>query len=378
MRKPLATFVFAVVLLLGAPLPHAAETLPAAPDPARYQVDLTWPKRPLPNKWAVGPIAGFFVDARDHVWISHWQWGVQPNVANAAANPPRGKCCIPAPHLMEFDAEGNVVQSWGGPGAGYDWPSNVHGVYVDHKDNVWIGGSKTRTGEDGVAPDGMLLKFTRDGKFLMQIGKRGVSKGSLDPTQLSGASNVVVDPKTNEAFISDGYGNHRVIVVDADTGKFKRQWGAYGKPPTDLDIGPYDPKAPPPQQFRIVHCVRLSKDGLLYVCDRLNNRVQVFKTDGTFVKEFIYDPQTLGSGAVGTISFWPDATQSILAINDPGNFQVRFVRREDGKEIGTFGHYGVQGGEFDRNHEAAFDSKGNMYVSDYNRVQRFKMSPESR
>jgi DNA-binding beta-propeller fold protein YncE len=356
----------------------AADRLPPAPVAARYQIDHAWPKRPLPNNWAIGGIAGFYVDTRDHVWVSHWQWSVLPNVANAAATPPRGRCCIPAPHIMEFDPGGNIVRTWGGPGEGYDWPSNVHGVYVDYKGSVWIGGSKTRVGEDGVPPDGMLLKFSPDGKFLLQIGKRGPSKGSLDPNQLSGASNVAVDPKTNEAFISDGYGNHRVLVVDADTGAFKRQWGAYGKPPTDLDIGPYDPKAPPAPQFRIVHCIRLANDGLLYVCDRLNNRVQVFKTDGTFVKEFIYDRETLGSGSVGTISFWPDAAQSVMAINDPGNFQVRFVRRDDGQVLGTFGHYGTQGGEFDRNHEAAFDSRGNIYVSDYNRVQRFKMAPESR
>lgn len=178
---------------------------------------------------------------------------------------------------MEFDPEGNVVRTWGGPGDGYDWPSNVHGVNVDYKGNVWIGGSKTRVGEDGVPADGMLLKFAPDGKLLLQIGGRGPSKGSLDVTQLSGAANVAVDPKTNEAFIADGYGNHRVLVVDADTGKFKRQWGAYGKPPTDLDIGAYDPKAPPAQQFRIVHCVRLANDGLLYVCDRLNNAYRCSK-----------------------------------------------------------------------------------------------------
>ncbi|MGE4064556.1 MAG: hypothetical protein AB7E79_14415 [Rhodospirillaceae bacterium] len=377
MGKAIASLLCLVVIGLAAAA-SAAETLPHAPDPARYQFDHSWPKRPLPNNWALGPIAGFFVDSRDHVWISHKPSQLDPAVLNAAVSPPRGRCCVPAPPVLELDEAGNVVQAWGGPGKGYDWPTNTHGFYIDDTGSVWIGGSKTRA-DDGLPADGMVLKFTRDGKFLMQIGGRGKAKdGSLDSSHLWGAANVAVDPKTNEAFIADGYGNHRVLVVDANTGKFKRHWGAYGKPPTDDDVGAYDPKAPPPRQFRIVHCVRLANDGLLYVCDRLNNRIQVFKTDGTFVKEFVYAKETLGSGSVGTISFWPDARQSVMAINDPGNYQVRFVRRDDGREIGVFGHYGTQGGELDRNHEAAFDSKGNIYVSDFNRVQRFKLAPESR
>ncbi|MGE3335811.1 MAG: hypothetical protein AB7I36_19375 [Rhodospirillaceae bacterium] len=377
MRNLFAFYVLAFTLAANAPASLAADSLPPAPDAGRYQIDHSWPKRPLPNNSALGPIAGIFVDARDHVWISHKPSQLDPAILNAAVTPAHGKCCIPAPPVIELDEAGGIVQTWGGPGQGYDWPTNTHGFFIDYKGNVWIGGSKTRD-NDGLPADGMVVKFTRDGKFLMQIGGRGPSKGSTDPIHLWGASNVVVDPKTNEAFISDGYGNHRVLVVDADTGKFKRQWGAYGKPPTDHDVGPYDPKAPPPQQFRIVHCLRLANDGLLYVCDRLNDRIQVFKTDGTFVKEFVYAKETLGSGSVGTVSFWPDAAQSFLAINDPGNYQVRFVRREDGKEMGAFGHYGTQGGELDRNHEAAFDSHGNIYVSDFNRVQRFKMTPESR
>ncbi len=368
--------VYLVLALSGGA--SAAERLPAAPDASAYQVDHSWPKRPLPHNWALGPIAGFFVDDRNHVWISHKPSQLDPAVLNAAASPPRGKCCIPAPPVLELDEAGNVVQTWGGPGEGYDWPTNTHGFYIDYKGHVWIGGSKTRD-TDGTPPDGMMVKFTRDGKFLMQIGGRGRAKdGNEDPAHLWGAANVAVDPKTNEAFIADGYGNRRVLVVDADTGTFKRQWGAYGKAPSDADIGAYDPKAPTPQQFRIVHCIRLANDGLLYVCDRLNNRIQVFKTDGTFVKEFVYAKETLGSGAVGTISFWPDAAQSVMAVNDPGNYQVRFIRRDDGQEIGAFGHYGTQGGEFDRNHEAAFDKNGNIYVSDFNRVQRFKMAPRSR
>ncbi|HWK75021.1 MAG TPA: hypothetical protein VNQ81_12160, partial [Povalibacter sp.] len=205
------------------------------------------------------------------------------------------------------------------------------------------------------------------------IGGRGPSKGSLDPTRLSGAAAVAVDPEHNEAYIADGYGNHRVIVFDADTGKFKRQWGAYGKPPTDEKLPPYDPKEPPAQQFRIVHCVRIASDGLVYVCDRLNDRVQVFKRDGTFVTEFIYAKNTRVSGSVGNVTFWPDATQSMMAINDPGNFQTVFVRRDTGEELSRFGHFGTYAGEYHRNHQMELDSRGYLYTSEDFRVQRFKI-----
>src|SRR6202012_6002675 len=160
-------------------------------------------------------------------------------------------------------------------------------------------------------------------------------------------------------------------VYDSETGAFKRMWGAYGKPPSDEQMGPYDPKAPPASQFRIVHGIRISKDGLVYVSDRLNDRVQVFKKDGTFVTEFIYDKETLGAGSVGNVTFWPDKTQSLMAINDPGNFQVRLVRRSDGVELARFGHYGTWAGQLHLNHEVEFDSQGNLYTSEDSRVQKF-------
>ncbi len=348
----------------------AAETV-KTPDVPEYKLDMTWPKLPIPNNWAIGWIGGIETDARGHVWIYHDPHMLGNWLTGAAATPKRGLCCVPAPPVIEFDREGNVVRAWGGPGEGYDWPSSEHGIHVDYKGNVWVSGSRTRPGEDGVPEDGMVLKFSPEGEFLMQIGSPGPSKGSLDTTRLSGPANMAVDPEMNEVFIADGYGNKRVIVFDADTGEFKRQWGAYGKPPTDEKLPSYDPEAPPSKQFRLVHCIRISKDGLVYVCDRLNDRLQVFERDGTFVQEHIYDKETLGSGSVGNVTFWPDAEQSIMAINDPGNFRVRFVRRSDGEVLGHFGHYGTYGGEFDRNHELKFDSEGNLFVSGDFRVQKF-------
>jgi DNA-binding beta-propeller fold protein YncE len=160
-----------------------------------------------------------------------------------------------------------------------------------------------------------------------------------------------------------------------DTGKFKRAWGAYGKPPTDEKIGPYDPAAPPAHQFRNVHCVKIAKDGLVYVCDRDNDRMQVFKKDGTFVKEYRYGTETREPGTVGHIAFWPDARQSLLAVADLGNFQIRIVNRADGQVLSTFGNFGHYSGEFNRMHQIAFDSKGNLYTAEAagKRVQKFAL-----
>ena len=204
----------------------------------------------------------------------------------AALNPPRTKCCVPAPPVLEFDTDGNLLRSWGGPGEGYQWFGNEHGIEVSGG-FVWLTGNAN--------DDSQILKFTPDGKFVLQIGKIAPAKGSNDTTQLGRPAEVTVDKDANEVYIADGYGNRRVIVFDATTGAYKRHWGAYGKPPNDDKQPPYDPKAPVAQQFgNPVHCVKIANDGLVYVCDRTNNRIQVFKKDGTFVKEWFYEKNTLG------------------------------------------------------------------------------------
>jgi DNA-binding beta-propeller fold protein YncE len=187
------------------------------------------------------------------------------------------KCCVPAPPVIEFDQAGKVVQGWGGDGPGYKWGNDGHGIHVDHNNFVWVG--------DNVDTGGHIFKFTRDGKFVMRIGQPGTPAGSNDTAHLGRPADMVVDRETNELFVADGYGNHRVIVFDAATGAYKRHWGAYGKPPTDEKIT-WDPKGPPPQQFgNPVHCITITNDGLVLVCDRSHNRMQMFRKDGTFVRE---------------------------------------------------------------------------------------------
>jgi DNA-binding beta-propeller fold protein YncE len=346
---------------------HAATVM--AP---RFEVDLTWPK-PLPNHWILGSAIGVSADADDHIWIIHRPGSLEQGEVHATTNPLIAKCCAPAPPVLEFDQAGNLLRHWGGPGEGFDWPVSNHGITIDYKGNVWIGGSN-RTPEAG-AQDDSVLKFTRDGKFLMQIGKPGQSKGSNDTGNLRQPAKTFVDPKANELYVADGYGNHRVIVFDADTGIYKRHWGAYGSKPDDANPGAYKPGETPAQQFRNpVHCAQLSNDGLLYVCDRLNDRIQVFKPDGTFVKEAFLETGTLGSGAVWDIAFSRDPQQKFLYVADGENDQVHIVDRESLQVLTSFGEGGRQPGEFYGVHSIATDSKGNIYTTETyrgQRVQRF-------
>ena len=342
--------------------PVAQSATVRAPD---FEVDPFWPK-PLPNHWVLGSTIGVAVDEADHIWIVHRPGSVDDNFKAAALIPQIGRCCTPAPPVLEFDQDGNLLRHWGGPGAGYEWPISNHGITVDHKGNVWIGGNDDK--------DTHVLKFSKDGKFLLQIGKQGVHNGSNDVEHLWRAAKIFVDPTANEAYIADGYGNRRVIVFDADSGKYKRHWGAYGARPDDANIGDYVPGEPPAKQFRTVHCVSVSRDRFVYVCDRVNNRVQVFRTDGTFVKEATFEPKTIRSGSVWDMTFSHDPQQTYIYQADGVNEEVRVLRRDTLEVLTTFGDGGRQPGQFYGVHNVAVDSKGNLYTTEtYNgaRLQRF-------
>ena len=332
-----------------------------------FEVDPLWPK-PLPNNWLLGWTIGLWVDEQDHIWVIHrGAGGLHNNERGAELSPPIAECCRTAPPVLVYEPGGGLVRSWGGPGQGYEWPQSNHGIHVDYKGNVWIGGNG--------AKDAHVLKFTKDGKFLMQAGKFGMSGGSNDSENFGRVAKIWVDPKTNEAYIADGYGNKRVAVIDADTGKMKRFWGAYGNKPDDAKIGPYDPKAEPAQQFRNpVHCIERSNDGLVYVCDRANNRLQVFTAEGKFVKEGIYARNTLGSGSAWDIAFTRDPEQRFILMADGQNSRVRIIVRETLEEITAFGAGGRQPGMFYGVHSIATDSKGNLYTTETyegKRLQKF-------
>jgi DNA-binding beta-propeller fold protein YncE len=274
-------------------------------------------------------------------------------------------CCVPAPPVIEFSPDGTVLRTWGGPGAGFEWPESEHGIHVDHHGHVWIGGNG--------ASDAHILKFTSDGGFLLQIGRAGQSRGSNDTENLGRAASFQVDPDANEVYIADGYGNRRVIVYDAGTGAYKRHWGAYGERPDDGALPPYDPAAEPIRQFRSpVHQVTIADDGLVYVADRTSNRLQVFQKSGQFVREAFVRPETLGSGSVSGVVLSRDADQRWLFVADGTNNVVWILDRGSLTVVDHFGRLGKSAGQFYRLHNLDIDSRGNLYSTEVNAGQRIQ------
>src|SRR6267142_1906536 len=389
----LATALGAGSMLLGKPavVEAAGEQAP------KFEVDPFWPK-PLPNGWVLGQTIGVAVDAQDNVWIVHRPGSLEAKESYLTRK--EADCCTAAPDVLAFDPNGNVIQHWGKV-EGHDWPTSNHGITVDSRGNVWMGANGA--GQPGAAPgsaaqfappppaaprpvsdypgaglpgvttyhDSFILKFSKTGQYLGQIGKANGSKGSMDNENVRGVAQIRFDPKTNELIAADGYGNHRVSVWDPDTLKFKRAWGAYGKPPTDNTMPAYEPGQPPPQQFRNpVHCAQPSKDGLIYVCDRVSDRLQVFKTDGTFVSETMLETNTKGDGSVWEIAFSRDPQEKYMYVADGANHKIHVFDRLALKEIYSFGSGGRQPGEWYALHSIATDSKGNIYTTETYRGQR--------
>jgi len=363
------TFLAALVALAAAQMllekKADAQSNGAKVQVPRFEVDPAFPK-PLPSHWYQGMSIGVSADANDHIWIVHRPDSV--NALEAAEDSKTGECCAKAPPILEFDQQGNLLRHWGGSdGDGYQWPSSNHGITIDYKGNVWIGGNG--------GGDGLVLKFTQDGKFLNMFGKKGVPVDSNSTEHFGQVAKIFVDAKENEAYISDGYGNKRVAVIDADTGKFKRYWGAYGNKPDDTNIGRYNPEAPPAQQFRTpVHCAEMSKDRLVYVCDRVNDRIQVFTPEGKFLKEGWVSKRTLGDGSTWDIAFSNDPQQKYIYLADGHDEKVWILDRQSLEILTSFGDGGKMPGQFYAVHSIATDSKGNIYTTetyDGRRLQRF-------
>jgi hypothetical protein len=353
-----------------------------------FDVDTSWPK--LPNNWVLVVVSSVATDKRDHVWIFHRPRTVAENKKAQAAPP-----------VLEFDAGGTFVRAWGGDAPGHDWPVTEHGITIDYKDNIWIGGS-------GVTDD-FLLKFTNQGKFLKQFGAKGQSKGNADRTNVNRSADTFVNPKTNEAFVADGYGNRRVIVFDAETGAFKRMWGAFGNPPdSDPPAGaapagdgparagragggaagrggtgagaaaaavPLDTEGQGSERFgNPVHAVEISNDGLVYVADRSNRRVQVFMPDGKYVNQVFVNRAGPSNGSAAGLGFSPDPQQQFLYVSDLGNSHIAVLNRKTLQVLYQFGARGTKPGDFQAPHHLAVDSKGNLYTAEVNpgnRAQRF-------
>jgi DNA-binding beta-propeller fold protein YncE len=379
--------VAALAVLIAEPQPQ-----PQRPAGPAFQVDPFWPK-PLPNHWLYGSITGVTVDRRDHVWVVH-RGGDSLNARtemSAATNPPTAEtCCLPAPAVLEFDPSGKLMRHWGGPGQGYDWPGTPGGIAVDSKSNVWIaaaGWPDTVNTRPRDAPpekprpiDAHVLKFSGDGKFLMQIGAVGKPGGNASTTGLHRPAALDVDAAGQEVYVADGFTNRRVVVFDAETGAYKRHWGAYGSSSKVSDTTPDDSQVPPLKQFRSVACVRLANDGLVYVCDRRNNRIQVFKKDGAFVKETFVSKATLGEGSVWAVAFSRDPQQQFLYVADGQNQKVHVLQRETLEVLSSFGAGGRWPGAFFGVGSVAVDSKGNLITGETfegKRVQRFLLKKAS-
>lgn len=420
---------------LVALLSWQASVANAGGDAPEFEVDPGWPK-PLPNNWLIGQVGGIAVDRHDNIWIlqrartlTSDEAGatdayVDPDTGETAMNAdgepidalgnprpfgPIAECCLPAPAVMQFDPEGNLLQAWGGPADpgfvggrcdpadGCTWPAGEHGIYVDHNDNVWIAGNGNGQGGFPWAgthgEDSQVLKFSNDGTFLLNIGDPGFpgpansndTDGAMNGTpQVYNAADMEVDPKTNELYVADGYGNHRVLVVDADTGLYRRHWGAYGQNPVDdaaADAaGPYaedrDAGIKPSFFRNPVHCVRITHDRKVYVCDRVNDRIQVFETDGTFIKEAFIRPETLSNGSVWDLDTSADRHQSCLHNADGTNQHVDTLHRRSLKIISSFGRNGRYAGQFHWVHNVATDSDGNIYTAEVDtgkRAQKFDL-----
>ncbi len=335
--------------------------LEAAADIPTFAVDPFWPK-PLPNDWILGQVAGIHVDADDRVWIVQRPRSLTERELGASQEPPLSNCCSAAPPVLEFDLSGNLLRAWGGPAEGYDWPRNEHGIHVADG-YVWLAGN----GEG----DNQILKFTTDGEFVMQIGAADSNTGSNDTANLGRPADLFVDTAAGEVYVADGYGNRRVVVFDADTGAYQRHWGAYGNRPHDDPMPAYDPASEPSDQFASpVHCVYVSTDRLVYACDRANNRYQVFRTDGTFVSEAFFEPDTLLSGSVSDLVLSNDAGQAWIFMVDGMNNELRIVERMSGVTRARLGRAGRSAGQFHVVHDIAVDSQGNLYTTEVNTGQR--------
>jgi hypothetical protein len=347
------------------PIPPALAAT-AAP---KFRVDSAWPK--IPNGWQFGQVSSVSIDADDHVWVLQRPGTLGPEEKSKAAPP-----------VLEFTADGAFVRAWGGPGPGYEWPSSEHGIYVDPNGFVWVGGNGTN--------DHQILKFRKDGSFVMQIGHAGKSRGNADTENLNQPADAFVHAPTNELVVADGYGNRRIIVFDADTGKFKRMWGAFGNVPKDDPPNPANADAEPQgasQFVQPVHAARVSRDGLVYVSDRGGKRVQVFRLDGTYVTQVFIGrdckaPDCGNGTTAASTAFSTDPEQRFLYVGNRSQAKVMVFERRGLELLDTFGEWGSAPGQFGTLHHMAADSKGNLYVTEVTplrpenrRVQKFVLQP---
>jgi len=362
-RRVSAAVILALPLCIGLEANAQSDA-----SPPRFEADPSWPT--IPNDWVLGEVTSVSVDRNDNIWVLHVPQSI-PEDRRASAAPP----------VLQFDAGGTLLRSWGGPADGAAWLGREHGIFVDADDFVWLGGRAgwPRATTPGVSDD-MLMKFTMDGELVLQIGRSGASTGNLDTENVHQATDVFVDTQRNEVYAADGYGNKRVVVFDSETGEFKRMWGAFGNPPPAT----FAANAPTPQpqttpegppEFGLPHAIKVSNDGVVYLADRINNRIQMFTREGEFLRQVRLTNE--GSDVVPVpagFAFSPDRDQQFLYVVDSGPMRIVIFERETMTQIGVVGSRGANPGEFDIVHHMAVDSKGNLYTAEIvtnRRAQKF-------
>ncbi len=335
---------------------------------SQYRVDPDWPQLPLPHKWLVGDVAGVNIDRHGNIWIINRPEGLRPVDVQAGGNPPTAKCCVAAPPVIEFTPDGKVLRSWGGPAQVPDWFNSEHAIYPDDDDNIWIVGAGKG--------DGQLMKFSMDGELLLRVGRKGaVAKGD-DTTTLNLPTDIYVDTKRQEVYVSDGYGNHRVIVFDSVTGAFKRQWTAFGKTvDPDYLSGPEEIGSRGLEDeheiFTTVHCVTMIEDEV-HVCDRTNKRIQVFKPDGSFVREIWFNKDLAGgAGSTWDAAPVPGHPDRILVV-DGVNSEFAVLNRFTGEVLSSYLSKGRYNGQMHWPHQVAIDGEGRVYVAEVGGSARFQ------
>jgi DNA-binding beta-propeller fold protein YncE len=362
-----AAGAFALMLVVASAATGVAQQAAAVPS---FEVAPDWPQ--VPNGWVLGEVTSIAVAPDDHVWVLHRPRSI-PEAQRAQAAPP----------VLEFDADGRLLRSWGGPSDAYDWPEREHGIQVASDGHVWITGNGgwPKPSPDG-STDDMILEFTEDGTLVKQIGRRGASSGNADRVNVHQPGDAFVYTKTGELFVADGYGNNRVIVFDAATGAFKRMWGAFGNTPETpaargRGAAPAGPDGPP--QFGLVHAVKVSDDGIVYVADRSNNRIQTFTVEGQYLRQVsVATAEGDPAGVPAGFAFSPDPDQRLLYVVDSGPMRIVVFDRRSLTQLGAIGMRGAGPGEFDIVHHMAADSKGNLYAAEIvtnRRAQKLVLQP---
>ena len=347
-----------VVVALLSPSAASLARQASTPGPPTFQADAAWPT--IPNNWVLGEVSSVAAGPQNHIWVLHRPQSIPAERRSSAAPP-----------VLRFDTSGRLVGSWGGPGDGYEWPEREHAIHVDGKGFVWITGNAGWDPPAADRSDDMILKFTPEGKLVLQIGRRGRSTGNTDTSNVHQAADLFVHAPTNELFVADGYGNQRVVVFDADTGRFKRMWGAFGNMPSAvMTRNPSQSPSsdgPSSQQFGLVHGVEVSNDGIVYVADRTYRRVQTFTLEGRFQREAKTNGEGGTAGVPAGLAFSPDPAQRFLYVIDSG--RIAIFDRATLTQIGAFG----QRGQFGILHHIAADAEGSLYTADVRaqRAQRF-------